>query len=320
MEILEAIIAELSKGYNLDPPLEIVRIPIIIPSSNLMFSALNKGDFDISDLSGAIGGTATVSRESQRRRKLARFTCTIESSGWYLQVKEGSSYQTFQEVVNDSSATVCCGMMSQRLAKAYFKDQAINPEETDDLDLCSDGVLDGTYAAYLHFDPAPVKTGLRSINTGLVSGVPLWVAGGPDNATNAGSVPETNCPLTRSVNNTKVLDLLRQLRDNRFKNRKAAQMVDLYYANAPKISQILKNDSKLKNELRNLTLKNILVAEKLLRTGQATVDQKVIDKIISFLNQLKPKAGPMLTADIDILLWGIKNGRYLNAIGVSIAQ
>lgn len=97
-------------------------------------------------------------------------------------------------------------------------------------------------------------------------------------------------------------------------------MVELYYANAPEISQILKNDRKLKNELRNLIIKNICVAEKLLRTGQASVDQKVIDKIISFLTLLKPKASPRLTSDIDLLLWGIKNGRYLNAIGVNIAQ
>ena len=186
--ILEAVIAELSKGYNLDPPIEIKRVWMWPPSSNLMFANLNRGDFHISDLSGAIGGTATVSEESQRRRKISRFTCTIESSGWYLQVKEDSAYETFQDMVDDGTATVCCGMMSQRLAQAYFKDQTIKRITIDDLDLCSDGVLAGTYAAYLHFDPAPVKTGLRSINTGLVSGVPIWVAGGSDNATNPGSV------------------------------------------------------------------------------------------------------------------------------------
>ncbi len=319
VEILKAVIAELSKGYNLDPPIEIERVWMLIPSSNLLFANLNRGDFHISDLSGAIGGTATVSGTSQRRRKLARFTCTIESSGWYLQVKENSGYETFQDVVDDSTATICCGMMSQRLVKAYFKDQTINAETVDDLDLCSEGVLDGDYAAYLHFDPAPVKTGLRSINTGLVSGVPLWVAGGPDNATDPGAV-EPTCPLTRAINNKKTLDLLRQVRDKRFKNKRALQMVDLYYANAPEISRINAKNRSLERELRDLTLRNIFVTERLLRTGQTFVSRKEIDSLISYLNKLRTKASSKLTTDIDLILRGINNGHFLDTLGVRISQ
>jgi hypothetical protein len=175
-QLLRAMLDELGTAYKLTAPIAIERVYIDPPSSSTMFKQLNEGAFDISDLNSALGGVSN----SQRRRSMARFTCTIFGSGWFLQVKENSPYRTFDDFRADRSAKLCSGMLSSQLGKDYFTDQQITSQYENDLELCGQGVLDGTYDAYLHFDPAPVKSGLRSIDTGIASGVPLWVAGGED--------------------------------------------------------------------------------------------------------------------------------------------
>ena len=175
-QILRALLDELGMAYKLSAPIEIERVYIDPPSSSTLFKQLNEGAFDISDLNSALGGVSN----SQRRRSMARYTCTIFGSGWFLQVRENAPYTSIDDFQADTKAKLCSGMLSSQLGKDYFVNQQITSQYENDIELCGQGVLDGTYDAYLHFDPAPVKSGLRSIDTGIASGVPLWVAGGED--------------------------------------------------------------------------------------------------------------------------------------------
>lgn len=177
-QILRAVLVQMVTAYNLSGPIEIERVYIDPPSSSSMFNALNAGAFDISDLNSALGGVSN----SKRRRQMARFTCTALASGWFLQVREQSVYQSINEVQKDTNAKLCCGMLSSQLAKDFFVNQQVTSVIENDIELCSQGVLNGTYDAYVHFDPTPVAAGFRTIDTGIVSGVPFWVAGGEDAA------------------------------------------------------------------------------------------------------------------------------------------
>jgi hypothetical protein len=198
--IMRAIIDELGKGYGIPPspdPGAIQIVPVLLwpPSSGLVFTKLNKGDFDITDFLGALGATAKVGGIPARRRKLARFTCTVFGTPWYIHVSNDSPYQTFDDVLADTNADLCVGMLSARLSADYFKNAQSITQGTDDLVECSAGVVDGTYDAYLHFDPIP-QPGLRSIPMQIVSGIPIWVAGDPDQ--DKDGIPDylDNCPTT----------------------------------------------------------------------------------------------------------------------------
>ena len=182
--LMRAIIDELGKGYGMPPSpdpgaIQIVPVIIAVPSSSLVFTGLNNGDFDITDFLGALGATAKVGGVPDRRRKLARFTCTVFGTPWYIHVKNDSPYQTFDDVLADTEADLCVGQLSARLSEDYFRNaKSIAPQfTTDDLVVCSEGVRDGAYDAYLHFDPVPYLPELRSIPMQIVSGIPIWVAG-----------------------------------------------------------------------------------------------------------------------------------------------
>ena len=160
--LMRAIIDELGKGYGLPPspdPGAIQIAPVLIwpPSSGLVFTGLNKGDFDITDFLGALGATASVNGVEARRRKLARFTCTAFGTPWYIHVRNDATYNTFDDVLADTNADLCVGMLSARLSTDYFKNANSITQVLleDDLVKCSQGVIDGTYDAYLHFDPVP---------------------------------------------------------------------------------------------------------------------------------------------------------------------
>ncbi len=160
--LMRAIIDELGKGYGLPPSpdpgaLQIVPVLISPPSSSLVFTGLNNGDYDITDFLGALGATASVNGVEARRRKLARFTCTAFGTPWYIHVRNDSTYNTFDDVVADTTADICVGQLSARLSEDYFKNAKSITQvfEEDDLVKCSEGVMDGTYDAYLHFDPVP---------------------------------------------------------------------------------------------------------------------------------------------------------------------
>jgi hypothetical protein len=69
---------------------------------------------------------------------------------------------------------------------------------TDDLVVCSEGVRDGTFDAYLHFDPVPVSypepNDLRAIPMQIVSGIPIWVDGEKDRDGDRTADDVDNCP------------------------------------------------------------------------------------------------------------------------------
>ena len=192
-----AIFDELAKAYNLPGP--ITRIPVIVdpPSGDNLFKKLNSGVFDITDLNAAIGGASrgwSYQNTKQLRRYIARFTCTAMSSGQYLQVKDDSPYRSMKDVQADPNTPLCAGMLSSQLANAYFPGHKVVLPTGNDIVQCGDGVLNGTYAAYVHFDKNPVKPGLRTIDSGIVSGVPIWVAGDSDQ--DQDGIPDyiDNCP------------------------------------------------------------------------------------------------------------------------------
>jgi hypothetical protein len=195
--ILRAIIDELGSGYGIPPcvdeapadgvcendAIQIVPVYLWPPSSALMFAGLAAGDYDIVGFNAALGATVSVGGVEKRRRDVARFSCTVFGTPWYIHVRNDSTYQTFDDVVADATADLCCGQLSARLSGDYFKNAASIAKQftADDLVVCSEGVRDGTYDAYLHFDPVPVSypppNDLRAIPMQIVSGIPIWVAG-----------------------------------------------------------------------------------------------------------------------------------------------
>ncbi len=313
--LLEAIMDELGNAYGLTEPIEIIPVIIDPPSSTILYNALNDGTIDITDLFSALGG----SNFGQLRRKIARFTCTVIASGWFLHVRDDSHYQSLYDFQEDENARICNVIMSTHLSRAYFPEQEINiliPPD-DDIELCSQGVLDGIYDAYLHFDPVPAKTGLRSIDTGIVSGTPIWVAG--DNATSPPAPePEPQCPVSRTVSEDEQIKLLRKLRDNWLNNTAAANLVLIYYSNDLELSQILSKNISLRQKFKTEIKDNINIVKELLLKGRVTVDQKKIIQLTDFLNELKLRGSPKLKADIDFVIRGIQKGYLLKSTGINI--
>jgi hypothetical protein len=195
--LLRAIIDELGNGYGIPPcvdvdpadgvcendAIQIVPNYLWPPSSALMFAALNNGDHDINGFNAALGATVSVGGVEKRRRDVARFTCTVFGTNWYAHVRDDSSYQTIDDLIADTNLTLCVGQLSARLSDDYFQNAVSIAKQftADDLVVCSEGVRDGTYDAYLHFDPIPVSypdpDDLRAIPLQVVSGIPIWVAG-----------------------------------------------------------------------------------------------------------------------------------------------
>lgn len=262
--LLRAIIDELGKGYNLDPstdPIQIVHVDVWPPSSNLLFTMLNDGNFDITNFNAALGATAN----DKRRRKLARFTCTILGTPWYIHVKDSSSYQTMDDVLEDTTADLCVGQLSSRLSEDYFKNaQSIDKQfTTDDLVVCSEGVSDGTYNAYLHFDPVPYSEDLRAIPMGIVSGIPIWVAGDTSTsvistttttATTTTTSSDVNCPTEQIYGrHSRETELLRYFRDNILSTTPGGQeIIRLYYEWSPVIIKAMEVDEKFRREVKEM--------------------------------------------------------------------
>jgi len=205
--IMRAIIDELGAGYGIprspDPgAIQIIRVNVWPPSSALMFSKLKNGDFDIVGFNAALGATVSVEGVEKRRRDVARFTCTVFGTNWYIHVRDDSSYTTLDDVIADTTAKLCVGQLSSRLSEDYFKNAASISKQmtTDDLVVCSEGVRDGTFDAYLHFDPVPVSypdpNDLRAIPMQIVSGIPIWVDGEKDRDGDRIADDVDNCPNT----------------------------------------------------------------------------------------------------------------------------
>ncbi len=254
--LLQAIINELGAGYGIPPSpdpgaIQIVRVNVSPPSSSLLFNKLNNGDFDITDFNAALGATVN----EKRRRKLARFTCTIFGTPWFLHVKDTSAYQTMDDVLEDTGASVCAGMLSSRLSEDYFKNQTIVKVFVDDLTVCSQGVSDGTYDAYLHFDPTPALPDLRSIDMQIVSGIPIWVAG-DTSTTSVISTTTTSttqhCPSEEIYGEySEETQVMRNFRDEVLCRTPVGQeIIKLYYEWSPVIVKVMELDENFKKEIK----------------------------------------------------------------------
>ena len=260
--LMRAIIDELGKGYGIPPSpdpgaIQIVPVFLSVPSSSLVFTGLNKGDFDITDFLGALGATASVDGVEQRRRKLARFTCTVFGTPWYLHVKNTSTYQTFDDVLADTSADLCVGQLSARLSEDYFKNARSITQKftTDDLTECSQGVSDGTYDAYLHFDPVPALPDLRTIDMQIVSGIPIWVAGKTSDAVSTTTTSEpASCPSEEVYGvNSEETALIRKLRDEVLsKTGEGQAFIKLYYQLSPILLKGMAGNNAFKKEVREI--------------------------------------------------------------------
>ncbi len=281
--ILRAIIDELGLGYGLDPdtdPIEIVKNNLWPPSSALMFArlALGRDDscdpktsdqcgHDINGFNAALGATVSVDGVEKRRRDVARFSCTVFGTPWYIHVRDDSSYTTFDDVVADTTADLCVGQLSSRLSGDYFKNAATITKmmDSDDLTGCSEGVSDGTYDAYLHFDPVPYSEDLRAIPMGIVSGIPIWVAG--DTSDNGVSTTTTttdtsttttssdiSCPIEQLYgDHSRETELLRFFRDTVLSATPGGQeIVRLYYEWGPAIVKAMEVDKKFRGEVRGM--------------------------------------------------------------------
>jgi ABC-type amino acid transport substrate-binding protein len=183
-QILRKIIDELGIAYGIPPDpdpdaIQIEWVYLTTPSSRLLFESLNSGEFDITYLNAALGANVSVGTPSvsKRRRNVARFTCTISSTPWLMWVKDDSPYTSVDDLMADTDAQMCVGQLSSRLSRAYFNDgQVANLVFEDDINVCTAGLLDGTYDVYFHFDPNP-PAGIRAIDMKIIAGVPIWVAG-----------------------------------------------------------------------------------------------------------------------------------------------
>jgi hypothetical protein len=126
------------------------------------------------------------------------------------------------------------------------------------------------------------------------------------------------CPMEYMVDNKQDIDALRMLRDTRFMNCTGLFLTYIYYRNAAEITSILATKSELQNQMKELVNKNILIAQELIRGGEAIVPQVAVDEIIAFLEGLKSAANKKLRSDIELVIKGIKNGELLNGVGVKV--
>ena len=272
--ILRAIIDELGAGYDIpkspDPgAIQIVPNYLWPPSSALMFERLALGrdlscdrdadpnpcGHDINGFNAALGATVGVDGVEKRRRDVARFTCTVFGTNWYIHVRNDASYQTIDDVIADTTARLCVGQLSSRLSGDYFKNAAdIAKQMTgNDLTMCSEGVRDGLYDAYLHFDPVPVSypppDDLRAIPMQIVSGIPIWVAGDSSDA------PVTQPCVSEEIYgaHSDETELLRKFRDDVLSKTPAGQeIISLYYQWSPTLVKAMMGDKGFKTKVKAL--------------------------------------------------------------------
>jgi len=169
------------------------------------------------------------------------------------------------DVQADTTADLCVGQLSSRLSEDYFKNsQSIDKLFTeDDLVVCSEGVSDGTYDAYLHFDPVPYTPDLGSIPMGIVSGIPIWVGG--DNPTSTTSSTTTTISTTTTSTSqpcfleelygefSEETQLVRNFRDEVLsKTLVGEEVIRLYYEWTPAIAQAMVEDKEFKKEVKEM--------------------------------------------------------------------
>lgn len=190
-DLLAAVFAELADHYETGP-IEINYVTIQPPFP--ITSTLNSGEIDIVGLVNALGGET----EDLRRRDSRQFTCTMTSTRQIIWVRKdgGPDWQHVNDAFDDPDIQLCVGPLSNQLTNAYFDgpNQNVKTEYVQDLNLCLAKLLRGDIDAMVspfpheRFFPAKVDTtgdgepdtetagALRSIDTNIVAGTPLWIA------------------------------------------------------------------------------------------------------------------------------------------------
>jgi hypothetical protein len=190
-EVLAAMLAEIAAFY--DSELIVANyVPINPPFPNT--SILNSGEVDIIGMVNALGGES----EDLRRRTSRRFTCTITATRQILWLKKegGPAWRNVGDAQDDADAKFCAGPLSNQLTKAYFDlpGQSVGTEYFSDLDRCLAKLINGEVDAMMspfpdsRYFPSAIDTNgdgkadteiaglLRSIDTNIVAGTPLWIA------------------------------------------------------------------------------------------------------------------------------------------------
>jgi hypothetical protein len=149
------------------------------------------------------------------------------------------------------------GQLSARLSDDYFKNARSITQKftTDDLTECSQGVSDGTYDAYLHYDPVPLLPDLRVIDMQIVSGIPIWVAGKSSDVASSTTTSEpASCPSEEIYGvNTEETALLRKVRDEVLNKSDAGRaFIKLYYQMSPALLQAMTESKVFKQEVREI--------------------------------------------------------------------
>jgi hypothetical protein len=126
------------------------------------------------------------------------------------------------------------------------------------------------------------------------------------------------CPLLTILDSKEDISTLRGIRDSRLQSSNGLDLVSMYYSNATEVSSILSDNPTLKNELRNLLMKNMGAARELLRGEMVTVEKNAVEDGVAFLSKLKEAAGPKLKKDIDTIIKGIEGGALLKELNARV--
>ena len=190
-ELLAVMLERISEHYGTGP------IAVEIVNLNYPFdhtTALNDRTIDIVGQVNALGGIS----EDTRRRTSRRFTCIVSGSPQVLWVskEDGPDWQTIDDALNDPTAHICAGPLSNQLGKAYFDlpGQKSSTAYLNDMQICLTKLVRGEVDAMLspfpddRFFPPEVDADgdgqfdtstagrFRSIPTYIVAGTPFWAA------------------------------------------------------------------------------------------------------------------------------------------------
>ena len=91
----------------------------------------------------------------------------------------------------------------------------------------------------------------------------------------------------------------------------------MYYQNMEEVSDILQDNSELRDRFSLLTRDNMPAVKTLMQQGTATIAADDLLAIHAFLTDLQAKAGLKLRMDIDFLLRGMESGWLQQWLGIT---
>jgi hypothetical protein len=145
-------------------------------------------------------------------------------------------------------------------------------------------------------------------------------AGGSTTTTTVGSTTTTikNCPFRGSAAGAPGVQPLRQLRDSQIDTAIGAVIASMYYQNMDEISDILRDNPRLRYRFNRITHGTMPVVGRLLRQGTATIEEDDVFEMHGFLTDLQSRAGTQLHMDIDFIVRGLESGWLLQWLGIAV--